>query len=247
MSPKKDIPTSKKVIRKLSDLKEGQVFDYYAIVLEGASELQLATIFSRLVSQGKLERLGKGKFYKPRNTAFGPVRPPEEEIIKSLTLRKGKIIGYETGLSLYNRMGLTTQVSNTIIIATNTVNKPKTIRGFKIKYSRQRVTITKKNIPLLQLLDALQDIKRIPDTTVDRTFVLLKKRMLRLDASNKKLLVDTAMEYNAATRALLGALFEEYLPMTNVDKLKRSLNSLSKYKIDISPALLPNKSNWNII
>ena len=247
MTPRKDIPTSKKVIRKISDLKEGEVFDYYAIVLEGASELQLATIFSRLVSQGKLERLGKGKYYKPRNTAFGPLRPPEEEIIKSLTYRKGKIIGYETGLTLYHRMGLTTQVSNTIIIATNTVNKPKTIRGFKIRYSRQRVAITKKNIPLLQLLDAFQDIKRIPDTTVDRTFNLLKKRILRLDEFNKKLLVDVAIQYNAATRALVGALFERYLPMINVDKLKGSLNALSKYNIDISPVLLPNKPNWNIL
>lgn len=247
MNIKKDIPISKRVLRKLKEVKEGEVFDYKTILLEGVAEIQLATILSRLVARGKLERLEKGKYYKPRNTAFGPVRPPEEEIIKSHVIRKGKIIGYETGLTLYNRMGLTTQLSNTIIIATNNVNKPKTIRGYKIKYSKQRVIITKKNIPILQLLDAIQDIKKIPDTTVDRSFSILKKMILGLDKAKKKLLITLAMEYNAATRALVGALFEKYARNVDVDRLRQSLNPLSKYNIGISLSILPNKTNWNII
>lgn len=247
MNVKKDIPASKKVLRKLVALKEGEVFDYKAILLEGVAEIQLANILSRLVSQGKLERLEKGKYYKPRNTTFGTIRPPEEEIIKSLTFRNGKIIGYETGLTLYNRLGLTTQVSNTIVIATNNLNKPKTIRGFKIKYSKQRVSITKKNIPILQLLDAFQDIKKIPDSTIDQSFNLLKKQILQLNEDRKNLLINTAIEYNASTRALVGALFEKYVSGINVDQLKQSLNPLSKYYIAISSNLLPNKTTWNII
>jgi predicted transcriptional regulator of viral defense system len=247
MSLRKEIPTSKKVLRKLADLREGEVFDYYDIIPEGATEIQLANILSRLVSQGKLSRLAKGKFFKPRKTEFGLVRPPEEEIIKSLTVKNGRVLGYETGLTLYNRMGLTTQVSNTIVIATSAVRKPKTLRGYKIKYSKQNVTITKNNIPILQLLDALQDIKTIPDTTVDRSFVLLRKKIIALNKQKQKTLINIVLKYNAATRALVGALFEKHIRTVKVDLLKQSLNPLSNYSIGISVTLLPNKNNWNII
>jgi hypothetical protein len=247
MSVRKKIPISKRVLRKLADLKEGEVFDYYDIIPEGATEIQLANILSRLVSQGKLSRLEKGKFFKPRQTQFGLVRPPEDEIIKSLTIKNGKILGYETGLTLYNRMGLTTQVSNTIVIATNIVRRPKNLRNYKIKYSKQNATITKKNIPILQLLDALQDIKTIPDTTVDRSFVLLKKGIMGLERPKQKTLIKIALEYNSATRALTGALFERYVRTEPVDLLRESLNPLSNYSIGISASLLPNKNNWNIV
>src|SRR5690606_3001842 len=91
----------------------------------------------------------------------------------------GKSIGYLTGLSIYNKLGLTTQVSNTIQIGKNEI-RPTFIRErFTIAFIKQKNTITKENIPLLQLLDAIRYIKKIPDTTIvsacRRLFVIIKK------------------------------------------------------------------------
>lgn len=40
---------------------------------------------------------------------------------KDLLEENGKIIGYLTGLSIYNQLGLTTQVSNTLQIGKNQI------------------------------------------------------------------------------------------------------------------------------
>jgi len=73
----------------------------------------------------------------------------------------GKITGYITGYSIYNQLGLTTQVGNTIQIGKNQV-RPGFKRGrYTISFIRQKNTITKANIPLLQLLDAIRYIKKI--------------------------------------------------------------------------------------
>ena len=46
-------------------------------------------------------------------------------VVKDLLEEDNRIIGYITGVSVYNKLGLTTQVSNTILIGTNIIRKPK--------------------------------------------------------------------------------------------------------------------------
>lgn len=62
----------------------------------------------------------------------------------------------------------------------------------------------------------------------------------------QKKILQLAMQYNAATRALTGAIFEKYVPELQVRELKQSLNPLTRYMIGISKELLPNQPNWNI-
>jgi hypothetical protein len=53
----------------------------------------LVKALNRLVTQGMLGRLSKGKYYKPRKTIFGTLKPVPEEITKDLLEKNGKIIG----------------------------------------------------------------------------------------------------------------------------------------------------------
>ena len=91
-----------------------------------------------------------------------------------------KTIGYLTGYSIYNQLGLTTQISNTIQIARNEIRPALNRDRYTIKFVKQKNTITKENIPLLQLLDAIKYIKKIPDSSTAAAclrFVTLLKEL----------------------------------------------------------------------
>ena len=123
-----------------------------------------------MVATGKIVRLSKGQFYKPEKSEFGLLQPPEYQIVKDLLEEKNKIVGYITGISIYNKLGLTTQVSNTIQIGTNIKRKPKKRGKYNIRFIRQKNTITKENTYFLQLLDAVRFINRIPDADVNQSY-----------------------------------------------------------------------------
>ena len=118
--------------------------------------------------------------------------------------------------------------------------------NYKIKYSKKNVPISENNVYLLQLLDALRDIRKIPDATVNQSFTNLLGKIRQLTTAQQKQLLELAETYNPATRALIGALFENYIPKVNARKMKASLNSLTQYQIGIEKKLLPNQSDWNI-
>lgn len=63
--------------------------------------------------------ISKGHCYKPEKTDFGILQPLEYQIMKDLLEEKNKIVGYMTGVSICNTLGITTQVSNTIQIGIN--------------------------------------------------------------------------------------------------------------------------------
>lgn len=101
-------------------------------------------------------RYKKGIYYKTCVTAFGNANIKFSELVKKLYLEDGEeIIGYESGPSLMNKLGLTTQMSNHIYIIT--MNN----RTFKcddeIVLNKPVVNINKNNYRYLQLLDILEN------------------------------------------------------------------------------------------
>jgi len=74
--------------RQVNSLSEGHVLP---VLPETQSNQAYFKALSRLVQSGKLVRLEKGKYYKPKTTRFGPIRPSESEIIKALTQKGDEI------------------------------------------------------------------------------------------------------------------------------------------------------------
>ena len=231
---------------KIGRLESGFVFtyDYFQVGVDQISALKKA--LSRLVESGKLRKLSKGRFYKPRNSQFGELKPDVYQIVKDLLEKGGKIIGYMTGYPVYNQLGLTTQVSGVIQIGTNNDKKALTRGMYKIKFIKQVNKITKENIPLLRILDSIRYIKNIPDTTDDKACIRLKSIIKKLKKEELELLMKLVLEYSPGTRALTGAIIESVNNDIEMGLIYKTLNPATKYSFSIIQKTLPNKQKWYI-
>ena len=238
--------TTEYVIYKINKLSKGYVFTVDDFDTGVSNREATIKALNRLVVDGIISKLSKGKFYKPEKTPFGNLEPDEYQVSKDLLTKNGRVIGYLTGFGIYNRLGLTTQVSFVIQIGKKET-RPSIKRGrYKISFIKQKNTITKKNIPLLQILDAIRYIKKIPDT---ETKFLIKRFLQIIEPLNKEdllLLIRLSLKYPPATRALLGAFLQELNINNGIDALKESLNPLSEYNLYISNEYLKSGDNWNI-
>ncbi len=195
--------------------------------------------------KGDLQKIAKGKYYIPKKTIFGKLKPADSELVKDFLEQNGKVVGYITGTAAFASMGLTTQVSSSILIGTNKYRRPITRNGVQISFLLQENTITSSNIPLLRVLDALRLIKEIPATSPDEGITKICKSIKALSNGQKQELAELSLEYTPYVRALLGAIYENMGIDTEI--ISRTLNGMTSYKLPISDNVLPNKRNWNII
>lgn len=231
---------------KIDRLPKGYVFTYEDFDIDVKKKEAIIKALNRMAGSGKIEKLAKGRYFKPEKTAFGTLQPSQEQIVKDLLKKDGKVIGYLTGYSIYNKLGLTTQVSNIIEIGKNQTRPKFKRERFTIAFVKQKNTITKKNIPLLQILDSIKYIKKIPDTTIKASCLRLLEIIEPLSFNDKKELIKLSMKYPPSTRALLGALFDEIKTRPTLKSLKESLNPITEYEFRGVQKLLEKASNWNI-
>ncbi len=232
---------------RIDRFKKGYVFtfDDFSIPVDKISALK--KVLSRLVESGKIARLSKGKYYKPKEGIAGFLKPDEYQVVKDLLEEDGKLIGYMTGIISYNKLGLTSQISNTIQVGTN-LEKKSIKRGmYNIRFIRQRNTLNKGNIYLLQILDSIRFIKRIPDTTTNDSCKIIMNIIKNLSVEEKEYLCKLVMKYNPATRALLGAIFELLKCETYAASIYKSLRASTTFNLNISENILKNNKKWRIL
>ena len=225
---------------------KGFVFTYADFNSEVSQNQALIKALNRMVISGKIAKLSKGKYYKPETTPFGDLLPNQKQVVKDLLEEKGKINGYLTGYSIYNQLGLTTQVSNTIQIGKNEIRPSFKRDRYTIDFIKQKNNITKDNIPLLQILDAIRYIKKIPDTTITNSCIRFIAILRQLKEKDLLLIMRLANKYPPATRALLGAMLDE-LKSTKTETLFNTLNPITKYKLAGAFSVLSTAEKWNIV
>ncbi|NQU82145.1 MAG: hypothetical protein HQ543_11555 [Bacteroidetes bacterium] len=235
------------VINKINRFKSGYVFTYnvFDIPVNNIGALKMA--LNRLVNSGKIIRLSKGQFYKPEITEFGVLRPPEYQVVKDLLEDNGKIIGYLTGVSTFNKIGLTTQLSNIIQIGTNIDRKSKKRGKYNIRFIRQKNTITKDIIYFLQILDSIRFIKRIPDSDISSSYFKIRTLIKNLAENEKEMIAKLALKYNPGTRALTGSILDQVTGSDITDKLLGSLNPVSVFSYNIIGDTTLDKEKWRIV
>ncbi len=238
---------SENIAKTIDRLPKGYVFTYADFTAEVKSREAVIKALNRMAASGKIEKLAKGKYYKPETTPFGNLQPSQAQVVKDLLEENGKIVGYLTGYSIYNQLGLTTQVSNTIQIGKNQIRPNFKRERYTISFIKQKNNIVKENIPLLQVLDAIRYIKKIPDASIESSCKRLLAILKNLTEEDKKTIVRLALEYPPATKALLGSMLDAFHQDSLTEVLYKSINHITKYTLTGAAKVLPTTEKWNIV
>ncbi|TPE41064.1 DUF6088 family protein [Pontibacter mangrovi] len=235
-----------KIEYEINKLQEGTTFKYQQLGIDRGKYNAAAKAIERFIKKGVIKRLTTGVFYKPKQSVFGELRPREEELLKPYLFQGKKRIAYITGGSLYNRMGLTTQVPQAIKVASKAKRVTTKIGKIQVKPVKSYVDVNNENYYLLEILDALKDFKTIPDLDRKSAIILLKNEVSKLTDNDRSKTVQYALQYPPRVQALLGAILEFSGERNSAEILKNSLNPLTSYKLGIKEVILPTAPNWNI-
>ncbi len=236
--------TAQRIRAKLEQLPPGQPVGYADFVREPAEFGAVAAALSRLSRTGELVRLAKGRYYRPAVGRFGPVPPTQAAVVSAVGAAPGQPAPYLTGLAVYNALGLTTQVPATLTVATT---RPRRRLPARLRAVVRPAPEQASDVPLLQWLDVLADVRRIPDTTPDRVVARVAEKLRRLPAAaRRRLTALAARQAPPRARALLGALLEPLPDAAGAAQLRATLNPLTIYRLGLSTEALPNRAAWNI-
>ena len=235
----------RQIAEKVQTLSPGQIFGYQELSISPTQFAAAAAALSRLAKEGLIIRHARRRYYRPIVSRFGVLKPTENAVIASLSPQKGANQVYATGPTLYHKLGLTTQVPNLVTLAT-----PRPLRHLP-RHLRAVVRPTPEraeDVLLLQWLEVLRDVGRIPDTSPDRVVQQVRQGLTALNPAQLVRLVELACQQAPPrARALLGAILElSQANHTQVNSLRQTLNPLTRYRLGIRENSLPDRSAWHI-
>ena len=187
-----------------------RVYGYNEVILsneiyyDGYSVSWIKKKLKKLCDEEKIIRFEKGVYYIPTDTPLGKSRlDPKKVIIKKYINDGNKIIGYFSGMTFMNMLGLSAQMPNMMEIYTN--NEPSRVREVpvgsqRVLLRRSRTVINSSNAATLSFLELMN--------FTDAGFY---------DA-DKKMIVAAFIEKNRITRKSISE-YSPYFP----DKAMRTL------------------------
>ena len=239
---------AEQIREKIKSIPESEPFGYADLDIAPGDFFTAAKALERLQKKGTIKKITKGVFYKPKISVLGALPPNYNSILQNYLYEGRKRTGYITGYVLYNQLNLTTQMAFTTTIATNRSRKKINIGWLKTKSVKAYVKVTEENYTLLGILDALKDIKLIPDSTASSAIKILMPKIKVFAKKDIGNLIKYALNYPPRVKALLGAVIENiFRNEFDLTSLKRSLNPSTTFKLGIKKTDLPTIQNWNIV
>lgn len=237
---------AEKIEKKIGKMTPGNTFNYQELGIAQEEYVAATKAIERLIKKDVIKRAATGLFYIPKQTAFGNIKPREEELLKPYLFDGHQRTAYITGIALYNKMGITTQVPKNIKLASRDKRITTKVGNMVVKSVKSYVDITNENYYLLELLDVIKDYKTIPDADNVKTLMFLLHKFSGLTRNEKEKIIKLALKYPPRVRALTGALFSQLYPADLLQELKKSINPLTIYKFNIAAEQLPTIDYWNI-
>ena len=194
--------------QKIASFPDGVVFTISDFGFDPGNDPALAKALSRMTASGEMCKVSKGKYYKPKETMLGRMKPISSEIVKDFLEKDGEIIGYITGPQAFAAMGLTSQISSAIMIGSGKYRRPLQRGEYKISFLKQDNPITTDNVEFLRILDAIKLIREIPAVSPDAACKAITSLIQSLPPQSTGELEKLSLAYTSYVRALLGAILE---------------------------------------
>ncbi len=200
----------------------------------------VAQSLSRLARAGRLRRLSRGLYYRPRPTVFGESLPNPAALAD---LAGAKAPVFPAGLAAANLLGFSTQSGAHAEVSTTAASLPRTLIGSAtVVHTRRPAAWSRLDREDAALLDFLRQAGRTSELTHEET----TERTQALLAAEGRLarLARVAATEPPRVRALLGAFAEAGgAKPALLARLRRFLNPLSRF--DFGPfAGLPTAKAW---
>lgn len=200
----------------------------------------VAQALSRLAQQGKIERLSKGIYYRPRSTAFGKSKPNPAQI-RELASRDSTV--FPSGIAAANLLGFTTQNAARSEVATSALSLPRKLVGADTVIHARRPEawsgLSEADAALLDFLRRSGKTSGLgPHETVRRLLSLFSEK----NCFDR--LLKVADTEPPRVRAMLGAIGEQLSPGSPaLARLRASLNPLSRFDFGVLSSL-PRARQW---
>lgn len=217
-------------------------------------EFQCGAVYkaiNKLKNEGVIETFSKGIYYRPKKTKYGVLGIDRDLLIKVKYLGDDQDKGYITGPDVWNKWGLTTQVSNRKWISQVT-ERTYEIENLNILIIKSKAKISKDNIKVLQFLDVIEQLNKIPDTSNEKTLrKLINIYTDQFSTSEKIEVFDYAINYTKLVQVMVGLIADtasiqngDY--QSNLKKYNKILKkSISKrIKVNVDPTVFNNNSQW---
>jgi len=186
----------------------------------------VAQALSRLARHGQLQRLGKGLYYRPRQTAFGPSLP-NPAAVRALPLRQRAM--FPSGTAAASLLGFTTQHSARVELATDGPSLPRLIVGKDaVIHTRRPPAWRSLQETDAALLDFLRNRGKASELTPADTVRKLLEYFREPGRFNR--LLAAASSEPPRVRAMLGAIGQQLgKPKSVLARLRASLNPFSRF------------------
>lgn len=218
---------SNMIMEKVNEYPELRLIDAQEIYKEEFQEIPETTFYkvvSRLAKSGEIERVSKGIYCIPKKGRFGTIISNEENIVEYFlgeNKNKGMIIGYR----LFNKYGLTTQISKNIdLYSSLTIQEKRNIRNVSIKRVNLRFNST--TIKMVELLEVLEGYNNVEDLNTENLIKFIEKLIRHYDDKIIENIIDV-IRYKKSTLASLKNILDFYNLENNISNY---LNGTSKYK-----------------
>lgn len=197
----------------------------YREKLLSVPELTFFKVLERMVKDNRLTRISKGIYCRPKESRFGILKSSEKEIIKYYTGENnefGMVIGYK----LYNKYGISTQISKRTELYSNLISENKKVVQ-NVLINRANIEFSSSIIKAIEALEILQNYDEIEEIDNAMLKLYLEGYVHNYnDTSVNQVL--TKMHYMKRTIAFLEKILEYY---SVENSLHHYLSKTSVYKV----------------
>ncbi|MFI3236911.1 MAG: DUF6088 family protein [Lachnospiraceae bacterium] len=156
----------------LTNYKVGEPIFISDLEIKDITEASMKQHLKRLTDAGKLQRYEKGIYYISRESRLKSGFHLSADLVAKhkYIARRGRIMGYYSGYTFANQLGISMQVPMKVEIVSNEsapIVRDISVGNQTFTIRKSRIQITEENQKILQLLEFLKNVEEYSDGTKD--------------------------------------------------------------------------------